>query len=74
MEEQEEKTKLQLLLEKRNMTKMELVRKINVMFPEVPITPKTVYDYISGVTPDIKIRTIKRICLVLGVTPNEIID
>ena len=71
---EEEKSKLEIILEERGMNAMDLVREINKEFPEVKIYPKTIYDFISGAVPDIKIRTIKRICLVLNVTPNDIID
>jgi DNA-binding Xre family transcriptional regulator len=72
--QEEEKTKIQILLDDKKLSKMDLLRMINEEFPEAPIYPSSLYNFINGDTPNVKIITIKRICYVLNCTPNDIID
>lgn len=68
------KSKVKRLLKERGITQKVLASEINKRFPDLPIALDTLSRFVSGDRPDVRMLTIFRICAVLKVTPNEIID
>lgn len=69
-----QRTKLQVILRQRELTQKDLKKMIDERFPETPISLDALNRYITGNRPNVQLSTIRRICDVLDVTPNEIID
>jgi DNA-binding Xre family transcriptional regulator len=69
-----QRTKLQMILRQRDLTQKDLKKMIDERFPDAPISLDALNRYITGNRPNVQLSTIRRICDVLDVTPNEIID
>lgn len=67
-------TKIKQLLFERGIKQNEIKDLIDSTFPETPISLSTLNHFINGKKSNITIATIKRLCVVLDVTPNDIID
>ena len=67
-------TKLKQMMLKRGMNRKQLVNKINIMFPDLPVSPDAVSRIYNGQRKNYQISTLLRFCKCLNCSPNDLID
>ena len=68
------KTKLKLMMEKRNINRKQLISLINKEFPDLPISPDAISRISNGQRKNYQISTLLRLCKCLNCTPNDILE
>jgi DNA-binding Xre family transcriptional regulator len=69
-----QRSKLASLMKSRGVTQRELTDQINEVFKDTETSRDTISRYCSGNRPNVHLTTILKICVVLDVTPNDIIE
>tara|TARA_B100000963_G_scaffold240208_1_gene210103 strand:- start:9168 stop:9434 length:267 start_codon:yes stop_codon:yes gene_type:complete len=68
------KTKLKLMMEKRNINRKQLINLINKEFPDLPISPDAISRISNGQRKNYQISTLLRLCKCLNCTPNDLLE
>jgi DNA-binding Xre family transcriptional regulator len=67
------RTKLEKYLLSKKIKQVDLVDKVNKSFPDEPISSDTMSRIVSG-NREIGMKTLRRLCKALDLTPNDILD
>lgn len=67
------RTKLETYLISNKIKQVDLVAKVKKKYPDEPISSDTMSRIVSG-NREIGIKTLRRLCAVLDLTPNDILD
>lgn len=71
---EKKETKISRLLKEMGLTQKDLFTMINDSFPNQKISQDGLARFVCGARKNVHLDTIKRICVVLDVTPNEVVE